>query len=110
MSADLLRRAAERLEELAANTSAGPWQLIGDWGIPNGWTAVWSAGVGQYVAENPGSTVSRPDVQWIATLGPQIAAPLAAWLRAEAQYMKDERDDSSDSAVQLARAILKETP
>lgn len=56
--AALLRRAADRLDETAAETSPEPWAT---------------------------PRVRAVLVPWVALMSVEIAAPLAAWLRAEAQ-------------------------
>lgn len=54
------------------------------------------------------------DSPWIAVMGSQIAAPLAAWLRiladAYEQYPADVGDDEVSEPMQLARAILATEP
>ena len=122
MTAELLRRAADRIEQLAAEAKPGPW--IRDTGIDHQGGEVLlvsSANVTDQfpvVAEMGGTAViDQRNAAWIATLGPQVAAPLAAWLREEAHlgplYQIDGQNRDPDfpsPAVQLARAILGEEP
>jgi uncharacterized protein YfdQ (DUF2303 family) len=104
MSAELLRRAATKLEELAADTTRGPWDVEHDYS-------------GVVADSDYGGTVSiggfdRPgDNEWAATMGPQIAAPLAAWLRAEATRFENEGWDGAEpdwAPLVFARALLGE--
>lgn len=129
MSADLLRRAAAAVEQLAAGATPEPWVWTWreDWGCGE-WHTVTSSATDFDVATGgyEGGGVEREeDAKWITTLGPQVAAPLAAWLRAEAQIAEaiDRRPDPiaemvgldqdqlrpySGPALDFARAVLDE--
>jgi hypothetical protein len=98
-SPTLIRTAADRLEHLAARTTAGDWrtggllatrpEVIGH--RPDGGT--------EHVAE------ARADsVAWITALSPAVAPPLAAWLRAAAAA-----DPVEPSAVEFARVLIGRT-
>jgi hypothetical protein len=77
--AELLRAAADRLEALAARTPAGTWTLRGLLASRPEVVAVGPGGAGEHVAEARARTA-----EWITTLSPALAGPLAAWLRAAA--------------------------
>ena len=93
---ELLRTAADRLEALAARTTAGDWRT------------------GGLLATRPEVIVHRPEgtehvaearaatAAWITALSPALAAPLAAWLRAAA--------DTDPAAVAVARVLLQRLP
>lgn len=88
MSAELLRRAADRIEDLANAATHGPWLIEYDYlgqtpqalfveaaeDDPDAYDG--TRGIGGFDA--PGDNV------WAGLVSPHIAAPLAAWLRAEA--------------------------
>ena len=118
--ADLLRRAADRVEQLAAKASHNV--------CPD-----WVYGAVRHIARNCDITcthtgfgaVAPPadglnhdgwdrydDSPWISALGPQVAAPLAAWLRLTAdaynQYPADVSDNDLSEPLRLARVILGE--
>lgn len=95
--ASLLRRAADELESRAAATTGDWWEAVenypGAWVVRPRWTqpSIPHRGVrnlpeaSSYVAsESSQGDIEEGDVKWMAALGPQVAAPLAAWLRAEA--------------------------
>lgn len=76
----LLRRAATRVEELAAAATPGPWVSVESY-------------FEEWLVDSPSSNIAnesscggieKGDAEWMALAGPQVAAPLAAWLRAEA--------------------------
>jgi hypothetical protein len=79
-AAETLRQAADLIEQIAANTPAGPWRDVQDgWCIrsePSPDRTSWRT-----VCDGPNPFARR----WITTMGPQVAGPLAAWLRAEAE-------------------------
>lgn len=81
-SSALLRRAADRLDELAAAAPAGPWR-----DVQNGWcirsepTAERSTWATVTDAPYPGAS------PWITTLSPLVAPHLSSWLRAEATLL-----------------------
>ncbi len=121
MSADLLRRAADRIEALAKGASPAPWVWTWreDWGCGE-WHTVTSSATDFDVAAGgyEGGGVEREeDAKWIAILGPQIAGPLAAWLRGEAtQHMAETFQphgatvEYAGPALAVARAILEGAP
>lgn len=93
--ADLLRRAADLLDRLSAAITPGPWHLDAVYTIEQGCRCLscwetWAWGVREVDGpEGPDQCsaaihVGHGDAEWMATLGPQVAAPLAAWLRTEA--------------------------
>jgi hypothetical protein len=109
-AAEVLRRAAERIEQLAASTTGGPWQIEYN-----------SAGHTPQAlfVECPedhldGHDGTRPiggfdepaDNVWASAMGPQVAGPLAA---AYEDYPLDVSDDDASLPVRLARAVLGET-
>jgi hypothetical protein len=49
-------------------------------------------------AESSEGDVREPDTHWIAMLGPQVAAPLAAWLRYAAALIDIQFRDYVDPA------------
>ena len=77
--AGLLRAAADRLEALAARTTAGDWRLTGLLASRPEVVAVRSDGSTEHVAEARAATGA-----WIAALSPAVAVPLAAAFRAAA--------------------------
>lgn len=96
----LLRSAADRLEALAARTTAGDWRAAG------------------LLASRPEVVASRPDgstehvaearagsAGWILALSPAVAAPLAALLRAAAGGTPVE-----PAARELAAVLLRRLP
>jgi hypothetical protein len=98
--ATLLRSAADRLEELAARTTAGDWRPAG-----------LLASRPEVVAHRPdGSTEHVADARagsagWILALSPAVAAPLAAVLRAAAEGAPVE-----PAARELAAVLLHRLP
>ncbi|SDX84528.1 hypothetical protein SAMN05661080_01434 [Modestobacter sp. DSM 44400] len=75
--AAVLLAAADRIESLAARTTAGSWQLTGLLGSRPQVVARFGDGSTEHVAE-----VRAHTGEWIATLSPAVGGPLAAWLRA----------------------------
>jgi hypothetical protein len=115
MTAEILRRAADRIESLAGEASPGPWtwELREDWGWGE-WHTITSPTSGHDVASGgyEGGGVEREeDAVWISTLGPQIAVPLVEILR-DAAFELDGGDDEDryEGQVKLARLILGEQP
>ena len=91
----LLRTAADRLEELAARTTPGDWRTGGLLATRPEVVAHSPGGGSEHVAEARAGTGA-----WIAALSPELAAPLASWLRAAAARPTDE------AAAAFARALL----
>lgn len=73
---EVLRAAADRLDQLADAAAPGPWEAdlreVHD-SIGNG-----------IATESDFGDLAEADADWIAMLGPQVAPALSAWLRAEA--------------------------
>jgi hypothetical protein len=84
--AQLLNAAADRLEALAARTTGGSWKLRGLLASRPEVVAELPGGGTEHVAEARARTA-----EWICTLSPALAAPLAAWLRAAARTPVDTR-------------------
>jgi hypothetical protein len=78
--AELLLAAADRLEALAARTTGGTWTVRGLLATRPEVVAELADGTTEHVAEARARTA-----EWIRTLSPALAGPLAAWLRAAAQ-------------------------
>jgi hypothetical protein len=99
-AAELLRTAATRLELLAARTTGGDWRLAGLLATRPEVVAHASDGGTEHVAEARTRTG-----EWIATLSPDLAAPIAAWLRAAA-----DAEPVDAAAVAVARLLLQRLP
>ena len=82
--AALLLAAADRLETLAARTTAGEWALRGLLASRPEVVARFPDGSAEHVAEARARTG-----EWITTLSPALAGPLAAWLRSAARTPVD---------------------
>ena len=130
MSADVLRRAAERLREVAGEATPGPWwddfggvragilprsrHLVTN-GFPNVVAITDRRGVG-----------GEADAAYVATMHPGVALALADWLEREAAlsiafdqivtrhtaagFTVETEQSSFPQALATARAILGETP
>ena len=98
--ADLLREAADRLERLAVHSTPGDWRTTGLLASRPEVVAVRPDGGTEHVAEARAASAA-----WITALSPAVAAPLAAWLRAEARG-----SSPSPHAVTLARHLLDRLP
>lgn len=98
MTAELLRRAADLIERCAADPdlTPGPWLRAPPPDLPAEDRAHW---------------------RWTALLGPQVAAPLAAWLRDHADAAEYHENDEpglppddycagDERAFALARVVL----
>ena len=92
--ARLLLAAADRLDELAARTTGGEWTLTGLLASRPEVVAR-SADGGEHVAEARARTG-----EWITTLSPALAAPLAGWLRSAAA-----QEQVDPAAVDVARVL-----
>ena len=99
-TADLLRTAADRLELLAARSTGGDWRLGGLLATLPEVVAHAVDGRTEHVAEARARTG-----EWIAALSPDLAAPLAAWLRASAAS-----DPVDAAAADVARLLLQRLP
>lgn len=112
-----LRRAADVIDACASTVSPPPWSgyatgeqaelFCGPWhtaGYLDGSVMAWPSGV----AEEFGGLPSSDDLRWIELMGPQLAAPLAAWLRLTA----DQNDHhgvalaAGHPALAVAEAVL----
>lgn len=110
MSAELLRRAADRLDELTKAATPGPWVPEGGWSVagptPDGW------GGGPHLIAD---TKWRSDTAYIATMHPGVGKALAEWFRTFSECVVDDESLAAsyfaevDSAVDVARAILGES-
>jgi hypothetical protein len=96
----LLRTAADRLDVLAARTTAGDWRTGGLLATRPEVVAHLADGATEHVAEARARTAA-----WIAALSPAVAAPLSAWLRSAAGT-----EPVDDAAVALARTLLDRLP
>ena len=73
---EVLLAAADRLEGLAARTTGGDWTVRGLLATRPEVVAELADGTTEHVAEARARTA-----EWIRTVSPQLAGPLAAWLR-----------------------------
>ena len=94
--AGVLRAAADRLESLADRTTAGSWEVTGLLASRPEVIARFADGSTEHVAEARARTA-----EWLATLSPAVAVPLAAWLRAVADGAVPPE------ATALARVLLR---
>jgi hypothetical protein len=97
---ELLRTAAERLEQLAGRTTPGDWRTGGLLASRPEVVAHRADGDREHVAEARAGTAS-----WITALSPAVAGPLTAWLRSEA-----DADTPTPAALVLARLLLDRLP
>jgi hypothetical protein len=95
----LLRTAADRLEALAARTTAGDWRPGGLLATRPDERADGEVGT-EHVAEARAGTGA-----WIAALSPAVGFPLAAWLRTAADTPTVE-----PAATAVARVLLERLP
>jgi hypothetical protein len=95
-----VRTAADRLERLAARTTAGDWRTGGLLATRPEVVAHSADGGTEHVAEARAGTAA-----WITALSPAIAPPLVAWLRSAAAT-----EPVDDAAVALARTLLDRLP
>jgi len=98
--ADRLRTAADRLERLGDRTTRGDWRLGGLLATRPEVVAHTADGGTEHVAE-----ARARSGEWIAALSPELAVPLASWLRAAAA-----RDPVDDAAAEVARILLQRLP
>lgn len=108
--ATVLRSAADTLDKHAARATPGPWEIeytyygdkaqavfVGcDDDHPDGYDG--TRGIGGFDSDG--------DNRWAVLTGPQIAAPLAAWLRSHADRTEAAQCPPHPGAVQLALAII----
>jgi hypothetical protein len=93
-AARLLRNTADRVDQLAARSTAGDWRLAGLLASRPEVVAHRPDGSTEHVAEGRSGSA-----HWIAALSPTVAGPLAAWLRSAAS-------EPSAEAVTFAKALL----
>jgi hypothetical protein len=82
--AQVLTVAADRIEALAARTTGGSWTVRGLLASRPEVVAELPDGSTEHVAEARARTA-----EWIRSLSPAVAGPLAAWLRAAARAPVD---------------------
>lgn len=131
-ASDVLRRAAEKLDQLATAATSGPWRTADVEGIlyvASARSGPVTMGIdapvcgclpdcdtGGVAMERDESEGGRADADWMAALGPQVAAPLAAWLRTTAAD-HDRREllflvgggAPAEAALAFAYAVLGES-
>jgi hypothetical protein len=95
----LLRTAADRLESLAARTTAGDWRAGGLLASRPEVIAHRDGGT-EHVAEARAGTAA-----WITALSPAVGPPLADWLRAAA-----DAPTADPAATAVARVLLERLP
>lgn len=98
--AALLRSVADRLERLAARTTAGDWRAGGLLASRPEVVAHRADGGTEHVAE--ARAASGP---WITALSPAVAGPLAVWLRTAAA-----REPVEPAALDVARTLTTRLP
>jgi hypothetical protein len=91
-----LRAAAGRLDALAGRTTPGTWRTAGLLASRPEVVAHLPDGGTEHVAE-----ARARSAEWIVTLSPALAAPLAAWLRAAA-----DDPGAGPEPLAVARAVL----
>jgi hypothetical protein len=96
----LIRSVADRLEAVAARTTGGDWRVQGLLASRPEIVAHRPDGGTEHVAEARARTG-----EWIAALSPDLAAPIAAWLRAAA-----DAEPVDAAAVTVARLLLQRLP
>jgi hypothetical protein len=123
-ASEILRAAAARLHTLAELATPGPWRTFGSddpgqwmiyddqWCVANA-TAYWHNDALSAKATAHGPAYINPDAnaEWIATMSPVIAVPLATWLMAVAiDFDTEQRTEPETSqqecALAFAQAIL----
>jgi hypothetical protein len=108
MSAEVLRRAADRLEALAWEATDDPWRQMGD------------PAAGAYLDAGPDTSIVvrggawLPDLAYIAAMSPTVGKALAAWLRVQHETERrlggpDYETPPTHPALAVARAILGES-
>ena len=97
---ELLRSVADRLDRLAARTTAGDWRPAGLLASRPEVGAHRPDGSTEHVAEARAASVG-----WITALSPAVAGPLAELLRAAA-----DRAPADPGVVALARTLAARLP
>lgn len=115
MSAEVLRRAADRLDALAKDAEPGPWFVVR---IPGhndyadvGTTPDPDVGIGVCYATLEQPSCPIENAAYIAAMSPTVGKALAAWLRHEAERVAEVEDllgppTQEYAALVVARAIL----
>jgi hypothetical protein len=98
--AELLLTAADRLEALAARSTAGDWRIGGLLATRPEVIAHRPDGSTEHVAE-----ARTASAAWIRALSPALAGPLAGWLRRAA-----DRSPVEPAALELVRVLLDRLP
>ena len=98
--AELLRAAADRLERLAARTTAGDWRAQGLLASRPEIVAHRPEGGTEHVAEARERTAA-----WITALSPAVAGPLVTLLR-----VAGGADRLEPAAIDLARVLAARLP
>lgn len=130
MTAELLRRAADLIEQRAKTATNGPWRWdtfrdIDELTHPMGIGGMPVHPLNVLKVSHEDWPANDADKEWIAMLSPVIAAPLAAWLRIEADMADNPLcvvvegaakplaarvpATAQPFALAMARAILGET-
>jgi hypothetical protein len=97
----LLRKAADRLDQLTARTTSGDWRTGGLLATRPQVIAHPEATDGEGATEHVAEARTRT-AAWISALSPAVGPPLAAWLRAAADHPEIE-----PAAVVVARVLLE---
>ncbi len=114
MSADLLRRAAEKLRDTAASCEQGDWTAeVGDTGTawvnlpayPHAWGMHGFAEEARYVAL-VGAPVGLAIAAWLEETARQIKSYAVAFTEGKERF--DDLTEVDEAAHKLARAILRE--
>ena len=92
---EVLHAAADRLAALAARTTGGTWTVTGLLASRPEVVARLPDGRSEHVAEARARTA-----EWISTVSPAVAGPLAGWLRSAARAPVDPH------ALALARLLV----
>lgn len=98
--AELLRSAADRIEQLVARTTPGDWRTAGLLASRPEVVAHHPDGGTEHVAEARAASGA-----WITALSPALAAPLVELLRSAAAHA-----DPDPATVTLARVLLGRLP
>ncbi|MGY1619699.1 hypothetical protein ACI797_23405 [Geodermatophilus sp. SYSU D00691] len=97
MTPEEIRRAADRVEEVARQAPRGDWRVGGLLASRPEVVAHRPDGATEHVAE-----VRARSARWIVGLSPAVAGPLAAWLRSAARS-----EPVDEAAVRVARVLLE---
>jgi hypothetical protein len=127
MSSDLLKRAAKVLQEHAEKATPGPWEHVDYQGSENPDVTFMGCGSVITMGEDvEGGNIAAPngdlyprsgyspfgDMAYIALMHPPVGLALAAILSEVGESLEQDgdviQDSVTDSAVKLAREILRE--